>query len=65
MVFEDSHNFVLVEVGYPVEEGIEISCRIAIECLADRVDGDMIVDKLDFVAILFKRINHIIFLETK
>jgi len=35
MVLEGSHNFVLIEIGNPVEEGKEISGRITIKGLTD------------------------------
>jgi hypothetical protein len=35
VVLEDSHNFVLVEIRDPVEEGKEISGRITIEGFTD------------------------------
>lgn len=65
MILEDSHNFIFVEIGHPMKQSIQISSGVTVECLANRVDRDMIVDKFDLISVLFERLDHIIFLITK
>lgn len=62
MVLKCSHNFVLIEVRYPMKEGVEVTSRISIEGFTSRIDRHMIVDKLDLILIFFKGIDHIVFL---
>lgn len=65
MVLENTHDFVFVEVGNPMEESIEISGRITVKCFTSRVDRDMIVDELYLVTIVLERLDHVVFLIPK
>ena len=49
VIFKDSHDSVVVEERYPMEERIQKSLRISIESLADTVNGHMIVYKFDAI----------------
>ena len=62
VVLEDGHNFEFIEVGHPVEEGVEISGGISIEGLTGWVDGNVVVGKFDFIPVGFKGIDHELFL---
>ena len=65
MILEDCHHFVFVKVGHPVEQCVKISGRVSVECLANTIDGNMVVDKLYLVFVCFKRFDHELFLITR
>jgi hypothetical protein len=54
VVFEDSGNFVLVEIGHPVEEGVQISFWTSIKGFANRVDWNVVADELELIPIVFE-----------
>ena len=62
MILEYCHDFEFIEVGYPVEEGIEVSGGISVEGLAGWVDGNVIIGKFDFVPVGLKGTDHELFL---
>jgi hypothetical protein len=65
MVFEYGHNFILIEVGHPMEESIEITRRITVESLANRINGNMITHEFEFVLVVLKGVDHEIFLKSR
>lgn len=62
MVFKGCHYFVLIEIGDPMEQSVQVTSRVPIERLTSRIYRNMIVDKLNLISILFESIDHIIFL---
>ena len=64
VIFKDSHDSVVVEERYPMEERIQKSLRISIESLADTVNGHMIVYKFDAIFTWLKNLADEVLLET-
>ena len=65
MVLEDGHYFVLIKIWHPMEERIEVSCWISIKRLTNRVDGNVIADKLELILVVLEGIYHEILLVTR
>ena len=64
MVLKHSHDFIIVEERYPMEEGIQKSLWISIESLAYTVDGDVVVDKFNTIFTRLKDITDKLLLDT-
>jgi hypothetical protein len=62
VVLEDRGHFVLVEIGHPVEEGIEVALWVSVEGLADRVDGDVVAHEFELVLVVLEGVDHEVFL---
>ncbi len=58
MILKRCHHMVLIELRNPVEKSIQETSRIAVECLADAVNRNMVVNELDFIFVCLERINH-------
>jgi len=65
VILKNCHDFVLIEVRYPVEESIEITGRIFVKGLAHRVYWYVVVNKFNFVSILLPFLQHETLLITK
>lgn len=62
MILKSSHNFVLIEVRHPMEEGIQVSCGISVKGFTNRVNRNVIVHKFYLRFVLFEGLDHKIFL---
>jgi len=64
MILKNSHNSIVVEEWYPMEESIQKSLRISIKSLAHTIDWHMIVYKFDSIFIRLKHLADEVFLKT-
>ena len=65
VVLEDSGYLVLVEIGHPVEEGVEVALWVSVEGLADGVDGDVVAHEFELVLVFLERVYHEVFLVSR
>ena len=65
VVFEDCHHAVFVEIGHPMEKGVKVTSRVAVEGLANRINRHVVVDKFDLGLVLFKGTYKVLFLVAK
>ena len=65
VVFKGCHHMVFVELWNPMEKSVQETRRIAIKCFTYTVNWHMVVDKLYFILVGFKRVNHELLLVSK
>jgi len=65
VVLEDSGYLVLVEIGHPVEEGVEVALWVSVEGFADGVDGDVVAHEFELVLVVLERVYHEVFLVSR
>ena len=65
MILKGCHYVIFVELWNPMEKSVQETSWISIESFTYTVNWHMVVDKLDFIFVGFKRVDHKFFLVSK
>jgi hypothetical protein len=57
VILKDSHDFVFIEVRYPMEQPIDERLRVHIKVLAAAIHRDVIVSEAGFITVHLQTIN--------